>query len=41
MIFFSFVIFFHDKTKAIEPEKRELKDEDALPKLLVVGIALI
>lgn len=40
--FFFFCYFFlHDKTKAIEPEKRELKDEDALPKLLVVGIALI
>lgn len=39
--FISFVIFLHVKTKAIEPEKRELKNEDALPKLLVVGIALI
>lgn len=41
MIFFLLLFFLHDKTKAIEPEKRELKDEDALPKLLVVGIALI
>lgn len=42
MIFFSFYFIFKLlKKKAIEPEKRELKDEDALPKLLVVGIALI
>lgn len=38
--YFSLFYFFAMK-KGIEPEKRELKDEDALPKLLVVGIALI
>lgn len=42
-LFLLFSFFLHNNKKkiAIEPEKRELKDEDALPKLLVVGIALI
>jgi hypothetical protein len=40
-LFLLFSFLFSYEKIAIEPEKRELKDEDALPRLLVVGIALI
>ena len=44
LFFYLYNLFYYlfSVVKAFEAEKRELKeDEDALPKLLVVGIALI
>jgi hypothetical protein len=41
MILILFLLFLTFLFKALEPVQTELKDEDALPKLLVVGIALI
>lgn len=40
-IFMIFHYYYFSFIKGFEPIQTELKDEDALPKLLVVGIALI